>query len=345
MEESTETAVIMRVRAPATPLVAETTSLTSVPSGHVRIRVAACGVCRADVGTAAAPEATSDRPVTPGHEIAGTIAAIGPGVERWTEGDRVAVGWYGGSCGQCSFCRVGDPVHCPSRKTPGLAYPGGWAQTVTVPADALVAIPEGMDFFDAAPMGCAGVTTFTAIERAGLAPGATVAVFGIGGLGHLAVQFASRMGYRTIAIARGEDRAPRVRALGAQHYIDSAAGSAGGSLATYGGADLILVTAPATDAVPDLIDGLAVGGRLVLIGVDGRDVTVPATHLIMKGQILTGHLTGSAADTERTLRFAADHGIRPVVERLPLTAANEAVTRIATGSPRFRIVLDTNDIR
>ena len=303
--------------------------------------VSASGVCHADIGTAAASGAGTAFPVTPGHEVAGTIAELGSGVTGRRLGGRVAVGWFGGSCGRCAFCRAGDVVHCPDRKVPGRSYPGGWSQSITVPADALAAIPDGMDLFDAAPMGCAGVTTFNAIRAARVPAGGTVAVFGIGGLGHLAIQFAAAMGYRTIGIARGGDRAEPARALGACRYIDSTSHDPGSALAELGGADLILSTASTTEPVAGLASGLAVHGRLTLIGVDAGTVCVPAAPLVMNGQTISGHLTGSALDTERTMRFAHDNGIRPMVERVPLEAANDALARITAGTPRFRIVLDT----
>lgn len=334
------TATVMRVHAAGAPLVAEPVPVASPPPGHVRVTVAASGVCHADIGTAAASGKRTVFPVTPGHEVAGTIADLGAGVIRWQVGDRVAVGWFGGSCGQCAFCRTGDPVHCRDRMVPGLSYPGGWAQSIIVPVDALAGIPEGMDFFDAAPMGCAGVTTFNAIRYAGVPAGGTVAVFGIGGLGHLAIQFAAKMGYRTIAIARGSDRAEVAYGLGAHHYVDSIAQAPGEALAALGGADLILSTVPTTEHVAELLQGLAVRGRLTLIGVDAGAVTIPAGRLVMNAQILTGHLTGSAQDTEETMRFAHLNGVRPMIERMPLADANEAVARIAAGKPRFRIVLD-----
>lgn len=336
---STES-IAMRVWRPGEPLAAEAVQVAAPAPGWVRVAVEASGVCYADIGTAAAGGRRTVFSVTPGHEIAGRIADVGEGVPRWQVGDRVAVGWFGGSCGQCAFCRTADVVHCAERKIPGLAYPGGWAQSITVPADALAAIPDGMDAFDAAPMGCAGVTTFNAIRHARVRAGGTIAVFGIGGLGHLAVQFAARMGYRTIAIARGADREPLARQLGAHHYIDSANHDPGEALATLGHANLIVCTAPTTKPVAALLPGLAVGGRLTLIGVDAGTLTIPAAQLVMNAQIVTGHLTGSAWDTEEAMRFAHLNGVRPMIERMPLDQANEALARTAAGKPRFRIVLD-----
>jgi alcohol dehydrogenase len=334
------TAVAMSVTAPGAPLTPQPVELTRPQRGWVRVTVTATGVCYADLGTAEGPKASEVAPVTPGHEVAGVVAELGDDVQEWQVGERVSVGWFGGSCGHCAFCRTGDVVHCPQRQVPGMSYPGGWAETITVPANALARIPDGMDPFDAAPMGCAGVTTFNAIRHAHLAPGATVAVFGIGGLGHFAVQFAAKMGYRTITIARGSERADLARELGAHEYLDSSASPAGSALAELGGADLIVCTAPTTEPVAELLGGLRVGGRLTMVGVDGGVVQVPAAQMVMNSQVLTGHLTGSARDIEEAMRFAQTNGVRPMVERMPLSQANEALARIHEGKPRFRIVLD-----
>lgn len=331
----------MAVQGPGEPLRAIEQHLSTPAPGYVRIAVVASGVCHADIATAAARGKNTVFPVIPGHEIAGVVSAIGDDAGRWNVGDRVAVGWYGGSCGQCSFCRSGDVVHCPERKTPGVSYPGGWARSVTVPVEALASIPQGMDFFDAAPMGCAGVTTFNAIRNAHLIPGSTVAVFGIGGLGHLAVQFSAAMGYRTVAISRGNYRAVLAQQLGANHYIDSTHKSPGEELRGLGGADLIVCTAPSTKTISDLLPGLAIGGRVTLIGVDSGDINVPVADFVMKNYTITGQLTGSARDIEETMRFAQINGVRPMIERMPLRNANEAIERVASGDARFRIVLET----
>ncbi|MGR3867552.1 alcohol dehydrogenase catalytic domain-containing protein [Streptomyces graminifolii] len=306
----------------------------------VRVSVTASGVCNADIATAAATGPGTVFPVTPGHEVAGVIAEVGDQVEGWSVGDRVAVGWFGGSCGHCSFCRTGDVVHCPERKVPGLSYPGGWAQSITVPADALARVPDELDLFDAAPFGCAGVTTFNAVRKARIRAGGRVAVFGIGGLGHLALQFAAGLGYEAVAIARGAERGPLSRGLGARHYIDSDAHDPGAALKELGGADLIVYTASSTAPVNELLTGLNTHGQLTLVGVDAGSVTVPAAQLVMNAHTVTGHLTGSAQETEQAMEFAVTNGIRPMIERMPLEQAGDAVTRLRSGAPRFRIVLD-----
>lgn len=329
----------MRTCGGGEPLAAERIEVAPPPAGTVRVKVAASGVCHADISTAKRRTPTH-MPVTPGHEIAGIVDAVGPAVAGWLAGDRVAVGWFGGSCGHCPACRRGDVVHCSARQTPGISYPGGWAQAVTVPADALARIPDELGFFEAAPMGCAGVTTFNAIRHAEVLSGGRVAVFGIGGLGHLAVQFADKLGYEVVAIARGPERAELATALGTDIYIDSAAADAGQALHDMGGADLILSTVSSTIAVSGLLRGLAAHGRLTLIGVDGGSLQIPVADLVSNALTVTGHLTGSASDIEETMQFAARNNVRPMIERMPLTRVNDAVERLESGLARFRIVLD-----
>ncbi|MGX1541210.1 alcohol dehydrogenase catalytic domain-containing protein [Streptomyces adustus] len=340
MPDTSVTMVVTRPRGLLHPSFAR----QAPPTGRwVRVAVVASGVCHADLATAEATGTATSFPVTPGHEVAGVIAELGDQVEGWTVGERVAVGWFGGSCGHCAYCRVGDVVHCAERKVPGLSYPGGWAQSITVPADALARVPDGLDLFDAAPFGCAGVTTFNAVRRAGIRAGGRVAVFGLGGLGHLAVRFAVGLGYETTAIARGEGREQLAHELGAHHYIDCTAQAPGAALDKAGGADLIVHTASSTAPVDELLTGLNTHGQLTLVGVDAGSVTVPSAGLVMNGHTLTGHLTGSPRETEEAMDFAVTHGVRPLIERLPLKQADEALTRLRSGAPRFRIVLDTAD--
>lgn len=333
MPDSAVAMVVTEPNGPLTPAVA----VTVPPEGHqVRVSVMASGVCRADIGTARATKARPGAPVTPGHEVAGVIAEVGDRVRGWAVGERVAVGWFGGSCGHCAFCRDGDAVHCPERKVPGLSYPGGWAQSITVPADALARIPDGLDLFEAAVFGCAGVTSFNAVRKAGTRAGGRVAVFGLGGLGHLAVQFAARLGYETVAIARGADREELARGLGARHYIDSTRRSPGAALAELGGADHVVCTASSTEALGELVTGLRALGRLTLVGVDDGDgsLCLPTGRLVSQGLSVTGHLTGSARDTEEAMAFAVTNGVRPMIERMPLSAAGEAVSRLRSAAGR-----------
>lgn len=307
---------------------------------EVRLRVEACGVCRADLGLVTSADPAAGFPVVPGHEIAGTVAAVGRGVTWLEAGEPVAVGWFGGSCGHCRFCRAGDVVHCPQRATPGVSYPGGWAQYVTVPADAIALIPEGLAFGAAAPFGCAGVTTFNAVRHAGVPAGGRVAVFGLGGLGHLAVQFAAAMGYETIALARGPARDAAAGELGADRYVDTNDDPPAAVLAGLGGADLVVYTASDTAAAAQLLGGLAVHGRLVLVGVDAGRLEVPVADVVMHAHLVTRQLTGSPRDTEDAMRFAVRNGVRPVIEQLPLRDAATALDRLRHGVVRFRTVLD-----
>lgn len=318
---------------------------TSLPentrrAGWVRIRVAASGVCSADIGSISSDRPASGFPIVAGHEIAGTVDMVGYGVTRFAVDDRVAVGWLGGFCGECSACRAGDPVHCPDRQVTGVHFRGGWAQYVDVPVEALARIPSDMSFTAAAPFGCAGVTVFNAIRRAGICAGGRVAVFGLGGLGHLAVQFAAALGFETIAMARGTARAAAAAELGARHYVDVSATDPGEALTALGGADLILYSASATEPATLLLPGLTAGGRLVFVGVDGGAVAIPVGQLVTQGVSVTGHLAGSPQDTEEAMRFAAAHGVAPVVERFPLRDAADAVARLRSGEVRFRAVLE-----
>lgn len=330
----------MQVVAPTAPPIPAEVGSSPPGEREVVVRVEASGICGADVGQLASTEPEGGFPIVPGHEIAGTVAAVGRSVGWLEVGEPVAVGWFGGSCGHCRYCRAGDVVHCRERRTPGRSYPGGWAQFVTVPVDAVVRIPDGMPFDLAAPFGCAGVTTFNAIRRAGVPAGGRVAVFGIGGLGHLALQFASALGYETVALARGTAKAARAAELGADRYVDTAAEAPAATLARLGGADLILYTASDTGPAAGLIDGLAVDGRLVLVGVDDGELRIPAADLVSHGHVVTGHLTGGPRDTEDAMRFAVRNGVRPVIERAPLAEAGAAVERLRAGAVRFRTVLD-----
>lgn len=338
MTSSVRTMVVTEAYGPLKP---SSASPQTPAENWVRVAVVASGVCNADILTASAAGSSVAFPVTPGHEVAGIVAEVGEGVHGWEAGDRVTAGWFGGSCGHCRYCKHGDVVHCKQRKVPGLSYPGGWAESIAVPADALSRIPEGLDFFDAAPFGCAGVTTFNALCKSGTRSGGRVAVFGLGGLGHLAIQFAAKLGYETVAIARGDEREPLAIALGAATYINSDLTSPGAALAAMGGADLIIYTASSTDPVTELAKGLAVHGQITLIGVDAGAVSIPSSQLVMNAQTVTGHLTGSPRETQEAMEFAVANGIRPVIERMDLEQASEAVERLRNGEARFRIVLET----
>ncbi|MCU4182739.1 alcohol dehydrogenase catalytic domain-containing protein [Acidiferrimicrobium sp. IK] len=305
--------------------------------GEVRVRVEACGVCHSDVLSA---QLAASYPIVPGHEIAGVIDAVGDGVDAWAPGQRVGVGWYGGIDGTCPACRAGDFIDCANLRTPGLAYDGGYADAVVVPVEALAAIPDALSAVDAAPLMCAGVTTFNALRRSPARAGDLVAVLGVGGLGHLGVQFAARMGYETVAIARGADKESAARELGAHHYIDSTATDVSERLQALGGATVVLSTVTNSAAMAATIGGLGPRGQLVVLGVDQASIDVAPFALVSQTRSVAGHPSGTSKDSEDTLRFAALTGIRPVVETMPMADAAKAWQRVLAGHARFRIVLE-----
>nr|WP_316521578.1 alcohol dehydrogenase catalytic domain-containing protein [Kitasatospora sp. K002] len=331
----------VRVAAPGSALELSEVPVREPGRGAVRIAVEACGVCHSDLLIAGGALPGTSFPVTPGHEIAGRIEALGEGVEGRQVGDRVAVGWYGGSCGRCEDCRAGDAIHCARLQVPGAAYPGGYADSVVVPAMALAAIPDGLSAAEAAPLACAGITVFNGLRRSAAEAGDTVAVLGLGGLGHLGVQFARAMGFRTVAIARGAAKEPLARELGAEHYIDSTAVDVAQALQGLGGAKVVLATAANADAMSATVDGLGRRGELVILGASTDRLAISPLQLIAGGRRVYGHASGVALDTEDTLRFAARTGVRAWIEEVPLTEAAAAVDRMASGRARFRMVLTT----
>ncbi|MEU2155277.1 alcohol dehydrogenase catalytic domain-containing protein [Streptomyces sp. NPDC019396] len=312
--------------------------------GHVRIAVDACGICRSDAMFVNAALPGVGFPVVPGHEIAGRVEVLGDGTEDqgWQAGDRVAVGWFGGSCGHCTPCRQGDFVVCDNLKAPGWAYDGGYAEAVIVPAGALARIPGSLTAADAAPLACAGVTVFNGLRRSSARHGDLVAVLGIGGLGHLAVRYAVAMGYETVAIARGAAKSDFAKQLGAHHYIDSTAGmSVADALQSLGGAKVVLATAANSAAIAATVDGLTHRGELVVIGADSEPLGINPAQLIMRSRTVRGHASGTAQDIQDTMEFSALHGIRPMIEVLPLNRAGEAYDKMLSGAARFRMVLTT----
>ncbi len=309
--------------------------------GHVRVTVEACGVCRSDAAFINAGFPNVSFPLVCGHEIAGHIDAIGDEVEGWTAGQRVAVGWFGGNCGYCVPCRDGDFIHCERLQVPGWAYPGGYSEAVVVPATALARIPDAFSAAEAAPMGCAGVTTFNALRRSAARPGDLVAVLGLGGLGQLGVQFANKLGFETVAIARGEEKAEPAAKLGAHHYIDSAAGDVAAQLQALGGAKVVLATAASAEAMSATIDGLRYNGELVVVGAVPEPIEVSPFQIISTSKTVHGHPSGTARDVEETLHFAALTGVRPMVETRPLEEVATAYQRMLSGEAHFRMVLTT----
>jgi alcohol dehydrogenase len=311
--------------------------------GHVRIAIEACGVCHSDAGFVDAVFPGVRFPVVPGHEIAGRIDAVGDSVAQWQVGDRVGVGWFGGCCFHCLPCREGDFIACQNLKVPGWAYPGGYADAMVAPVDALARIPDGLTAVEAAPLGCAGVTTYNALRRSGARGGDLVAVLGVGGLGHLGIQFAARLGFETVAIARGTAKEELARELGAHHYIDSQAGDVAEALQGLGGARVVLATAANSAAMTATVDGLAHRGRLLVIGATPEPLEISPFQLIMGGRSVQGHPSGTAQDVADTMSFAALTGVRPMVETMPLDDTEAAYQRMLSGQARFRMVLTTGN--
>jgi D-arabinose 1-dehydrogenase-like Zn-dependent alcohol dehydrogenase len=315
-------------------------SPTQEPSpGFVRIKIQACGVCHSDMFTKEGVFPGIVYPRSPGHEIAGVIDSAGADTDPWKVGDRVGVGWHGGHCRRCESCRRGDFTTCVKLQIPGISYDGGYAEYVNVPFEALAHIPAGLTPEEAAPIMCAGVTTFNALRNSGAGPGDLVAVQGIGGLGHLGVQFASKAGFETVAIGRGADKKSLALQLGAHAYIDSAAQDIAKELTGMGGAKTILVTAPDAKAIGPLVDGLGVNGKLVIVGASGDPFAVSSFQLITGRKSIVGWPSGTSKDSEDTLKFAAATGVRPMIEIFPLDRAADGYDRMMTGKVRFRSVL------
>jgi D-arabinose 1-dehydrogenase-like Zn-dependent alcohol dehydrogenase len=309
--------------------------------GQVRIKVEACGICHSDSFTKAGAFPGMQFPRVPGHEVVGVIDAVGAGVPEWQPGQRVGVGWHGSHCGYCSSCRRGDFVTCVRGQIPGISYDGGYADYMIAPFEALALVPAELRAADAAPLLCAGVTTFNSLRHSGAGPGDLVGVLGIGGLGHLGVQFAARMGYRTVAIARGKDKEPLARKLGARHYIDSGAQDVAGELTKLGGAAVIISTVTNGKAMSAVLGGLAANGKLILLGVAQEAIEVPSMLMVGGRRSIVGWPSGSSRDSEDTLSFSVQSGVLPMVETMPLERAAEAYERMMSGAARFRMVLIT----
>lgn len=309
--------------------------------GEVRVKVQACGVCHSDSIAKDGLFPNVPYPIVPGHEIAGVIDEVGEGVIGWSVGQRVGVGWFGGHCGHCEPCRRGDLIDCRNLRIPGINYDGGYAEAMVAPADALALIPDELAAVDAAPLLCAGVTTFNALRESGARPGDTVAILGIGGLGHLGVQYAVKMGFRTVAIARGQEKAALAKQLGAHVYIDSQAQDAAAELNKLGGAKAILATVTSGQAMSAVIPGLKVRGKLVVVGVGMDPIEVSSLDLIGASRSVVGHASGASIDSQDTLAFSALTGVRPTIETMPLERAAEAYDKMMRNEARFRMVLTT----
>src|SRR5580700_230246 len=308
-------------------------------AGQVRIKVQACGICHSDVLTKEGAWPGIQFPRIPGHEVVGVLHEAGPGVTGWKVGQRVGIGWHGGHDGTCQYCRRGDFMNCENHKISGISYDGGYQQYMIAPLEALTAIPDSLSDVEAAPLLCAGITTFNALRNCGARPGDLVAVQGIGGLGHLGVQFANKFGYKVAAIGRGPENAALAKKLGAHVYIDSAATDAAAELQKLGGARVILATAPSSKAMSALVNGLGANGRLMVVGATMDPIEATPIQLIVNMRSLQGWASGIPTDSEDTLRFSETTGVRPMIEKFPLVKAAEAYARMMSGKAQFRAVL------
>lgn len=310
--------------------------------GHVRIRVQSCGVCHTDAITVEGWRPDPAQPLVPGHEVVGVIDAVGEAVSGWDVGDRVGVGFLGGHCGECEWCRRGDFVNCAQQPQTGATVDGGYAEVLYARASGMVRIPDAIAATDASPLLCAGITTFNPLRRVNAVPDTLVAIQGIGGLGHLGVQYANKLGYRVAAIARGTEKGGLAEKLGAHHYIDSAAVDPADALQELGGAVAIVATASSGASMSQLIGGLAPHGQLVVVGAANDPIEVNTADLIFGGRSIIGSLTGTPIENEAGLQFSAAHGVASINEVLPFEDAPAAYDRMMSGQARFRVVLDLN---
>ena len=331
---------VAQVSRPKGPLEIVEREIPEPGNGSVRVKIEACGVCHSDVFTKEGMWPGIQYPRVPGHEVAGSVDRVGGGVAGWTEGQRVGVGWHGGHCGYCDSCRRGDFVTCQvAPQVPGIAYDGGYAEYMIAPAGALALIPEALAAADAGPLMCAGITTFNSLRNSGARPGDIVAVLGIGGLGHLGIQFAAKMGFRTVAIARGTDKETLARKLGASSYIDSKTQDPAAELKKLGGAKVILATVTSGDAMTSTLPGLAVDGRLMIVGAADAPIHVDAALMIGGRRSIVGWPSGNSIDSQDTLSFSMLTGVRAMTELFALERAAEAYEHMMSGKARFRAVL------
>jgi alcohol dehydrogenase/propanol-preferring alcohol dehydrogenase len=332
----------MQVSEAGGPLELREREIPEPAPGEVRVRVQACGVCHSDSYAKEGYFPGVTYPVVPGHEVAGVVDAIGDGVHGWNVGEPVGVGWFGGNCGYCEPCRRGDLMDCQNKPIPGVTADGGYAEYLVCRAAALARMPDDLPAEEAAPLMCAGVTTFNALRRSGARAGGLVAVLGIGGLGHLGVQFAVRLGFETVAVARGREKEELARRLGAHHYVDSEAEDVAHALSQLGGAAAILATAANASAMTAAFGGLGVRGRMIVVGASGEPLAVTPGQLIGGNRSLHGHASGTSMDSQDTLAFSALTGVRPMIETMPLEQAAEAYARMMSNEARFRMVLVTS---
>lgn len=307
--------------------------------GQVRIKVEACGICHSDALVKEGYWPGIQYPRVPGHEIAGRIDSVGADVTQWKPGQRVGVGWHGGHCFQCDPCRRGDFINCKFEKITAITFDGGYAEYVIVPAEAVALMPDDLPSDEAAPLLCAGITVFNALRNSGARGGDLVAVQGIGGLGHLGIQYARQLGFRTVAIGRGGDKQALAKKLGAHEYLDTSAGDPAQALQKMGGAHMILATAPDSKSMSALVNGLGPRGTLIVVGAGSEPLTVTPIQLIQGSKTVRGWASGTARDSQDTLEFSAFSGVRPMIERYPLEKAAEAYQQMISGKARFRVVL------
>ena len=332
----------VQIRSPGAPFEVVKREIPTPGANQVRIRVQACGICHSDVVVKEGIWPGVQFPRVTGHEIAGVIDEVGAGVTAWKKGQRVGVGWHGGHCFQCDPCRRGDFMGCRNFRVTGINADGGYAQYMIAGQETVAAIPDGLSPVEAAPILCAGVTTFNSLRHSRAVAGDVVAVHGIGGLGHLGIQFASRMGFHTVAIGRGQDKKPLALKLGAVRYLDTNADDVTKELTSLGGASVILATVPDGKAMSPLIDGLGVGGQLLVVGASADPISTTPLQLLLQRRSILGWPSGTARDSEDTLNFCALTGIRAMVETLPLEQAATGYERMMSGKARFRVVLTMN---
>jgi alcohol dehydrogenase/propanol-preferring alcohol dehydrogenase len=329
----------MQVKVAGGPFEMVDLPIPSPREDEVLIKVEACGICHSDQFVKEGMFPGLQLPRVPGHEVVGTIEEVGSEVKYWYSGQRVGVGWHGGHCFACKPCRRGDFINCENAKIAGITYDGGYAEYMVAPQEALALVPFELGANDAAPLLCAGITTFNALRNSGATPGQVVAIQGIGGLGHLALQYASKMGFRTIAISGGESKRDLALQLGAQVYVNASAENVVDVLQEMGGANVILATAPNSELMSRVVDGLALNGKLIVVGASMEPVTVSPLQLIVGRRSVSGWPAGTAMDSEDTLNFSQLTNIRPLVETFPLKKANEAYEHMLSNQARFRVVL------
>jgi len=332
---------VMVVRTPRSPLLSEERPRPEPGRGQIRIKVRACGVCHSDQLVTEGIWPGLQLPRVPGHEVAGVVDALGPGAERFQVGDRVGLGWHGGHDGTCDVCLTGRFIHCRNARITGISFDGGYQDYLVAPEVAVARIPEGLDFAEAAPLLCAGVTTFNALRHSGARPGDLVAVHGLGGLGHLGLQYGRAMGFEVVAISRGTDKEAFARKLGAHHYVDSTRPDFAATMAKLGGAKVILATAPHAASISALVPGLGLEGCLLIVAAPFEPIQVGVIDLLSRDARIQGWSSGTATDSADAMAFALKHGVRPMIERFPLQDASRALDAMSKGTVRFRAVLET----